>query len=219
MISLVRFLDGIPFAEAVTTLAGVAISPSRVIAKAQVTEQRHEVVNTLALVNRIWAESTDPRGSAAELYLRSRALDLPPELRMLVLRFHAACPWGSGAVPCLIAAFRAINGDLFTGIHRIRLDQPERWPKAERKMLGRVAGSAVKLDAAGEVVCIAEGVETALAARQLGIKPAWALGSTGAIKSFMPIAGVEHLTILGERCDVNAAAADRHVGETGKTIA
>jgi len=34
-------------------------------------------------------------------------------------------------VPCLIAAFRAISD--VTGIHRIRVDEPERWPKTSRK--------------------------------------------------------------------------------------
>ena len=44
-------------------------------------------------------------------------------------------------------------------------------------MLGVVAGAAVKLDAAGEALAIGEGVETAMAARQLGLRPVWAVGS------------------------------------------
>ncbi len=76
-------------------------------------------------------------------------------------------------------------------------------------MLGRVAGSAVKLDQADDCLAIGEGVETCLAARQLGLRPVWALGSAGAIGKFPVIAGVEELTILGER-DVGASrkAAD-----------
>ena len=35
---------------------------------------------------------------------------------------------GGWIVPCMIAAFRAVIGNAVTGIHRIRLDQPERWP-------------------------------------------------------------------------------------------
>jgi putative DNA primase/helicase len=154
--------------------------------------------DTTALVNRLWAEGLDPAGTVAEEYLTARGITLAPELRVFALRFHPACVWESGTAPCLIAGFRAIDGDAITGIHRIRLDQPERWPKAERKMLGRVAGSAVKLDPAGERLVIGEGVETCLAARELGLRPVWALGSAGAIERFPLVEGVNHLVILGE---------------------
>jgi Toprim domain-containing protein len=77
-------------------------------------------------------------------------------------------------------------------------------------MLGGVAGSAVKLDPAGERLIIGEGVETALAARQLGLRPVWALGSAGAIEKFRPVAGVNHLVILGENDNGrNRTAGDR----------
>jgi hypothetical protein len=50
--------------------------------------------------------------------------------------------------------------------------------KIDRKFLGLVEGSAAKLDQPKDgLLCVAEGVETAMAARQLGIGPAWALGS------------------------------------------
>jgi putative DNA primase/helicase len=42
--------------------------------------------------------------------------------------------------------------------------------------------------------------------RQLGFKPAWALGSVGAISFFPPIDGVQRLIILGERGDASARA-------------
>jgi putative DNA primase/helicase len=45
---------------------------------------------------------------------------------------------------------------------------------------------------------ICEGVETGLAARQLGLRPTWALGSTGNIERFPVLAGVECLTLLAE---------------------
>jgi putative DNA primase/helicase len=157
----------------------------------------------------IWDEAHDPHGTVAEEYLGSRRLDLPPELRVFVLRFHPTCPWESGTVPCLVAAFRAIDGDALTGIHRIRLDRPERWPKAERKMLGSIAGSAVKLDPAGDRLAIGEGIETCMAARQLGLRPVWALGSAGAIARFPDVANVEGLTIVGE----NDGGASRHAAE------
>jgi putative DNA primase/helicase len=175
---------------------GEAITPEL---RRIVTQWReHDEPDTAALVNRLWAEGVDPAGTVAEEYLTARRITLAPELGVVALRFHPACVWESGTAPCLLAGFRAIDGDHLTAIHRIRVDQPERWPKADRKMLGRVAGSAVKLDPTGERLVIGEGVETCLAARELGLRPVWALGSAGAIERLSPVAGVNHLVILGE---------------------
>jgi hypothetical protein len=100
-------------------------------------------------------------------------------------------------IPCLIAAF--------TAIHRIRLDQPERWPKVERKMFGAVAGSAIKLDPPGQRLAIGEGLETCLAARQLGFGATWALGSA---RGFVPVDGVAQLIFLSEHDTASRRAAD-----------
>jgi hypothetical protein len=159
---------------------------------------RDDDISRIKFAREVWGAATDPRGTAAESYLASRKLSLPPELSGEVLRFHPTCPWERDHVPCLVAAFRSIGGNTITGIHRIRLDQPDRWPKAERKMLGPVAGSAVKLDPAGKSLVVGEGVETCMAARQLGFRPVWAIGSCGGIKDFQPVDGVDALTILGE---------------------
>jgi hypothetical protein len=156
----------------------------------------------------IWNEAGDPRGTMVEDYLRSRRLVLSDDLVGNVLRFWAHCPWERGIVPCLIVAFRSIADNTITAVHRIRVDQPERWPKAERKMLGVVGGSAVKLDPLrGEKLTIGEGAETCIAARQLGLRPVWALGSAGAIAS-LPILDreIDELMILAEPDDASAKA-------------
>lgn len=162
-------------------------------------EQHARDAERIAQAVRVWDEAQYPRNTVAESYLASRKLSLPFELCDNALRFHPACPWESETVPCLIAAFRSIKDNSVTGIHRIRLDQPERWPKAERRMLGVVAGSAVKLDQASDRLTIGEGIETCMAARQIGFSPVWALGSAGGIENLTPVAGVDELIILGER--------------------
>ena len=159
----------------------------------------------------IWNEARDPRGTTAERYLRARALDLPAHLAGDVLRFHPRTPWrdediGNVRIPCLIAAFRSIDNDEVTAIHRIRLDQPEHWPKTQRMMLGVVRRSAVKLGPTGPAISIGEGVETCMAAMQLGVGTAWALGSAGNISFFPTIDGISELTILGEPGDASARA-------------
>lgn len=66
-------------------------------------------------------------------------------------------------------------------------------------MLGLIGRAAVKLDATkGENLVIGEGVETALAARQLGHRPTWALGTVGSISFFPVLEGVKRLIVLGE---------------------
>jgi putative DNA primase/helicase len=161
---------------------------------------------------KIWNEGGDPRGTAAERYLASRKLELPVELAGSVLRFHPRCPWrnentgSTDYIRCLIAAFRSIDDDQVTGVHRIRVDQPQRWPKTDRRMLGIVHRAAVKLGPVGDKLTIGEGVETCLAARQLGYSPVWALGSVGAITFFPVFEEVNQLVILAEAGEASATA-------------
>src|SRR5262249_10038803 len=110
-------------------------------------------------------------------------------------------------IPALLAAFRSIDDDAITAVHRVRLDQPERWPKTQRRMLGVVERAAVKLGQieAGSLE-IGEGVETCLAARQLGRRPVWAVGSVGAISFFPILSKVERLCLLAEAGQASADA-------------
>ena len=158
----------------------------------------------------IWDAAKDPRGTLAETYLELRALVLGDDVANAVLRFHSACPWRDGNtgmtifVPALVAAFRSVDDNSITGIHRIALTAGG--AKIGRRMFGVVHRAAVKLDPAGGTLAIGEGVETCLAARILGYAPAWALGSVGAISFFPVIDSVERLQILGEAGDASARA-------------
>jgi putative DNA primase/helicase len=160
---------------------------------------------------RIWEEAKHPVGTLAEIYLRQhRKLDLPDMLCGTVLRFHLRCPWRnentgkSEHVPALIAVFRSIDNDAITAVQRVRLNADG--SKNDRRMLGIVHRAAIKFDPADERLCIGEGVETCMAARQLGFKPTWALGSAGAISFFPLIENVKKLTILGEAGEGSARA-------------
>jgi putative DNA primase/helicase len=178
--------------------------------------KRNEVGDDKSRINRaleIWRASADPRGTIVEAYLRSRALDLEVDIAGAVLRFHPACPWrdkDAGEtlfVPCMVAAMRSIATDEITAIHRTRLSPDG--VKLDRRMLGIVAGAAVKLDADDAVthgLAAGEGVETCVAARQLGIRPVWALGSTSNIAALPVLSGVACLTILAENDDASAKA-------------
>jgi putative DNA primase/helicase len=127
---------------------------------------------------------------------------LTPELAGSVLRFHPRCPWRNEntgkteRIPALIAAFRSIDDDAITAIHRIALNPDG--SKIGRRMLGIVHRAAVMLDPFGPEIAIGEGIETCMAARQLGIRPCWALGSVGGLSFFPLLKGVKRLMILGE---------------------
>src|SRR5262249_3973006 len=151
----------------------------------------------------IWHPGQEPRGTLAQTYLNIYPkLDLDDDLAGGVLRFHPACPWrnentgNTDRVPALIAAFRSIDDGTITAIHRIALNNDG--SKIDRRMLGVVHRAAVMLDPIGAELVIGEGIETCMAARQLGVRPTWALGSTGSIAGFPILDGIKQLTTLGE---------------------
>jgi putative DNA primase/helicase len=165
-------------------------------------------------VQGIWDASVSPAKTIVELYLwQERHLDLTPDICGSVIRYHPECPWGdkpTGRVfrkPCMVAAMRGIETDEIVAIQRTRLSPVGQ--KIDRRMLGPAAGAAIKLDADDAVthgLAIGEGLETAMTARQLGLRPVWALGSAGAIAALSPLAGIQSLTILAEHDDTNAKA-------------
>jgi len=119
-----------------------------------------------------------------------------------VLRFHPR-------ISAMVALFRNIVTDEPRAVSRTYLDNEGR--KTERKFLGPVGGSAIKLDgddAVLEGLHIGEGVETCLAARELGLRPAWALGSAGAIAAFPVLPAIEALSLLAEHDEANARAIE-----------
>ncbi|WP_171069993.1 DUF7146 domain-containing protein [Methylobacterium terricola] len=196
----------------------ISVDPAETARRSAVREKARAAAEAEALTKRqralrIWNAAHDPRGTLVETYLRNRGLELPADLAGEVLRFHPICPWGDRTVPAMIALFRDAHTDEPTGIHRTALahDGRKRFEGAEaRKMYGGAIGAAIKLDADAEVthgLVIGEGIETGIAARQLGIKPVWALGSVGAISTFPVLPGIGCLTVLGETDAKGANAA------------
>jgi Toprim domain-containing protein/CHC2-type zinc finger protein len=74
------------------------------------------------------------------------------------------------------------------------------------KALGRPAG-IVRLSADEDVLnglCLAEGLETALAGMSIGLRPMWATGSTALMSKFPVLAGIECLNLIVDN-DLNGA--------------
>jgi hypothetical protein len=153
-----------------------------------------------AFALRIWGESTDPRGTLVERYLKEhRSLDLPPDLAGAVIRFHCALYYDPQTRhPAMVCLLRNIETDEPTGIHRTYLDRNTA-AKIDRKMFGIAKGAAIKLDpTSGDTLTIGEGVETVMSARAAGYRPAWALGSSVAVRTFPVLKRPAEITILEE---------------------
>jgi Toprim domain len=167
----------------------------------------------------IWDQAIDPRDTLVDNYLGRRALKLTDGLADKVIRFHSTCPWRDDAtgktirVPAMIVAMRSIDTDQITAVQRTRLSSEGK--KVDRRMLGVARGAAMKLDVDRIVtnrLCVGEGVETCMSARQIGLRPTWALGSAGAIAAFPVLDGIEMLMILAE----NDQASERATEQCGK---
>src|SRR5262249_48648593 len=144
----------------------------------------NDATSRSALASHIWKGSRDPRGSVVDRYLASRKLLLPNDAGE-VIRYHPALKFDGEVVSAMVSLFRDIRTNEPCGIHRTFLDGAGR--KLGRKMLGRVRGAAIKLDADEAVergAHIGEGVETCLAAWLAGFRPVWVLGSAGGISAF-----------------------------------
>jgi putative DNA primase/helicase len=153
----------------------------------------------------IWRASVAIEGTPGEVHLRkTRRLDIPEGTSGRVLRYHGACPFFRVEnkkkihfkVPALVCLFRDIHTDEPTAIHRIAitLDGRKAGLSPAKLSLGPKDGAAVKLsphDAVEYGLTIGEGVETTLAGMMEGFKPAWALCSSGAIKNFPVLSGIE----------------------------
>ncbi len=193
VVDLVQHIDRCDFKIAVQTLGGNETRPIRPAPKAT-APQDDDAANT-ARALALWEEGSPIDGTLAEEYLRRRHLELPGDDE--ALRYYSPCPFGTGTYPCLLALFRDIVTNEPKAIHRIAIGPTG--IKIGKRMLGRVAGCAVKLDADQNVehgLAVGEGIETMIAARMRGFRPAWALGSAGTLKNFPVLGNVDALTII-----------------------
>jgi putative DNA primase/helicase len=172
-----------------------------------------------AFALKIWSGSIDPIGSIVEHYLREhRGLVLSGDIAGSAVRYHPSLKLDAfNRKPGMVCLLRNINTDEPCGIHRTFLDE-NTGEKIDRKMLGIAKSAAIKLDGHAEIVralTIGEGVETCLAGRMAGFGKVWALGSSGAVRTFPFLRTLGELTVLEEndptsRRDV-AMCAERYL--------
>jgi hypothetical protein len=145
-------------------------------------------------------------------YLRNRGITspLPPSIRGMDRLYHA--PSGR-AYPAMVASVCAWPGQEIIGIHRTFLS-PDGLGKAgtssDKMMLGCCSGGAVRLDPAGELLAVTEGIETGLSVRQSMNIPTWAALSAVGIKSLkLPPAQITgRIVIFADNDPVGIEAAN-----------
>lgn len=163
----------------------------------------------LAALRRVWSESKPiQRGDEAERYLLGRGLrlyDLPESIRVhLGLRYQDGEHQGTYAA--MLATVTGPDGKALS-IHRTYIQNGQKAPVSHPKKLMQgfpLAGAAIRLTPVSQVLGIAEGIETALAASELFEVPVWSCISTSGIESFEPPAGVAHVIVFADH-DTNFA--------------
>jgi putative DNA primase/helicase len=133
-------------------------------------------------------------------------------------RAHAAAEyWHDGEMvgrfPALVAEVRDVNGELVTAHLTYLRDGRKLSVYPPRKILSAMTGRrgcAVRLMPPGEVLGIAEGNETAIAAHRLHGLPVWSALNANMLAKFYPPPGVHEVVIFADR-DVAGLEAAYHL--------
>ncbi len=155
-----------------------------------------------AAMNRLWSSSSPINANdpvAAWLFNRARVVTYPKCLRTaLRVRYEDDEP---SYHPAMVAMVSDPDGRP-TILHRTYLTKDGRKAPVEkprRVMAGTIAkGSAVRLMEHGDVLGIAEGIETAFAASALFGVPCWAALNAGMLSEWVPPEGVREVVVFGD---------------------
>jgi putative DNA primase/helicase len=206
--------------------------PARVRAPAMPILPKMDPALAFRKISMVWRESTELKGTAVERYLVGRGIwaeNLPRTLRA-----HPGLPYYDaktktvlGTYPCLLAPIRD-KSDKLVSLHRIFLtpdgfkaNVPD--PKKMMPACGEIRGAAIKLFNPSEVLGLAEGIETALAAHAISRLPVWACVTAGLMEVVEIPSHVKHVVIWADldRSERGVQAADTladRVEASGRTV-
>lgn len=169
---------------------------------------------------KIWHESQIALGTLVEKYLQSRGITLPPPV---TLRFHPSLYHAPSnrEYPAMIAAVQNAQNEV-KGIHRtfIKPDGSGKAPvESAKMMLGDCYGGHVRFARAGDVLAVAEGIETALSVIQVRPDlPVWASMTLGNLGAPIPET-VKRLIILADADNKDQAAAEKSMRLSASKLA
>lgn len=193
--SLIMKVMGVDIKEAMESV-------SSVVGACEVNATPKENTMTPELMRKIFTSSFKiSQNDHAWKYLTCRGLSKIPE----ILRYHPAC-WESETKKnqkAMLAVFTGHENKALT-MHRTFLDQDSnklniKSPKKILPSLEKMNGGAVRLfPQNGDVLGIAEGIETSIAASQdLGI-PVWSALTSTLLESFKPPREVKTLMVISD---------------------
>ena len=159
----------------------------------------------------LWNRAQPAPGTLVETYLASRGITaaIPPTIRYLAGAKHAE----TGLyLPCMIAAIARWPSCEIVAVHRtfLKANGEGKAPvSSPKKMLGPVAGGAVRLASHGPTLIVAEGIETAMTLLQETEYPVWAALSKGGIENLILPDDVTEVIIAADHDEPGLAAANK----------
>lgn len=196
---LVMHYTGLGFPEAARKVELLASSAVPVLPRAAQSDDQKR-----GLLRRVFTESRPiQHGDEVSRYLRARGLrldELPDGLRL-----HPDLLYRDGDTACRYPAMLAlVTGPDGGGasLHRTYLQAGNKAPITNPKRLlpgvAPTAGAAIRLTPASTCLGIAEGIESALAVRELFDSPTWSALNAHGITSFEPPDGVRKVLIFAD---------------------
>jgi putative DNA primase/helicase len=192
---LLRKLHGWDFAAACAEIDRIigSCAPRRFSDRSENSDRSG---NAAGFMHRTIAEATRPQ--IVRDYLASRGLvTVPP-----VLLGHPALAYSHegkfhGRLPAVLAPIVNLAGDLVQ-CHRIWTDRALPSRKMLMPKFADWTGAACRLFDVIDVMGVAEGVETSIAAFELYAIPTWAAITAGNLEKFAPPAGIKTLIVFGD---------------------
>ena len=198
MFALVQRAKGLTIADAFLAVGDVVgyVEPDKTE-----KEEPLDMSKRKESLNRLWLSGKDVDGSdQASQYLHNRGIVVHPNN----VRFTVECynVERQTKMPAMIAKVQNRDGKPVT-IHRTYLDGPAKADVKKPKMLmpctEKLCGAAIRLAPVGDdLIGVAEGIETALAAMQLFFMPVWATINTTVMETFLPPDGVRRVVIFAD---------------------
>lgn len=179
-IALVMKIRNCDFLEA-TKLVEKVIPNAKTIAAKPIIDPRPRL-------RKVWSESTEiVRGDEVWTYLKNRNVlpdYIPTDIRIGEDDYYEDGK-KVGRFKAMVAMIRDANGKP-KSLHLTYLKDGKKAPvESPKKVLSPIGnGSAIRLHAPSDVLCIAEGIETSIAVHKKTGKPVWSLISSGNFKAF-----------------------------------
>lgn len=182
------------FKDAVKAIEGV-------IGTAKKTPINNSLQYNPERLRQMYKESKPLNGNClGSLYLKNRGLSVfPPTLRFLKECYEPAT---QKKLPAILATLSAPDSEAIT-LHRTYLSEDGKKASIEKCKLTMtpkrpMAGGAVRLFPATELVGITEGIETAIAVHEMYKIPVWAVLSTSLMISFEPPKDMKNIMIYAD---------------------